>query len=79
MSFSERLKKLRLEAGLSQEGLARAAGISLSSVCKLEQGDTIDPSLSTVTKLAKALNVDCRAFMDQPTPPPEPPAKAKKK
>jgi transcriptional regulator with XRE-family HTH domain len=60
-TFNERLKELREKAGLTQEGLARAADISLSSVSKLEQNPT-DPSWSTVQSLAKALGVDCKAF-----------------
>jgi transcriptional regulator with XRE-family HTH domain len=60
-TFNERLKELREKAGLTQEGLARAADISLSAVSKLEQNPT-DPSWSTVQSLAKALGVDCKAF-----------------
>jgi transcriptional regulator with XRE-family HTH domain len=60
--FNERLKALREKAGMTQEGLARTACISVSAVSKLEQSD-IDPSWSTVQALAQALGVDCRSFM----------------
>lgn len=61
MTFGERLKALRESAGMSQETLARAAGVSTSTVSKMEQR-SIDPSWSTVQALARALGVDCTAF-----------------
>jgi transcriptional regulator with XRE-family HTH domain len=54
VAFHERLKALRDAAGLSQEALARAAGISTSAVTKLEQAGK-EPSWDTAKKLAKAL------------------------
>ncbi len=61
MTFGERLKKLREAAGLSQDKLAHAAGLSTSTISKIEQ-QAIDPVWSTVEKLGRALGVDCRAF-----------------
>lgn len=51
-----RLKRMRKAAGLSQEGLARKAGLSLGYIARLEIGRH-DPTVSTVRKLAKALGV----------------------
>jgi transcriptional regulator with XRE-family HTH domain len=56
MAFHERLKALREAAGISQEALARSAGISTSAVTKLEQSGK-EPSWDTAKKLAKALGV----------------------
>jgi transcriptional regulator with XRE-family HTH domain len=64
MTFGGRLKELREAAGLSQDGLARQAGLSTSTVAKIERLD-IDPSWTTVQALAKALGVDCTAFQDE--------------
>jgi transcriptional regulator with XRE-family HTH domain len=61
MPFNERLKSLREAAGLTQEKLARTADMSTSAVSKLEQGG-IDPSWSTVQRLARALGVRVEAF-----------------
>jgi transcriptional regulator with XRE-family HTH domain len=61
MTFNERLRALRETSGMSQEALARASGLSTSAVSKLEQGG-IDPSWSTVQKLAEALAVPVAAF-----------------
>jgi transcriptional regulator with XRE-family HTH domain len=68
MTFGERLKELREAAGLSQEALARAAGLSTSTVAKTEQRD-IDPSWSTVQALAKALGVSSEDFREGAPPP----------
>ena len=59
--FGVRLKELRQQKGMTQEALARAANLSVSSISKLEQLD-LDPSWSTVQALTAALGVDCTAF-----------------
>jgi transcriptional regulator with XRE-family HTH domain len=40
---------------MTQLGLARATGLSLSIIAQLEQGETANPRLNTVKALAKAL------------------------
>lgn len=62
--FGVRLKVLREKAGLTQEALARLAGLSTSFVSKLEQRD-VDPAWSTVRSLAKALNISCDTFAEE--------------
>jgi transcriptional regulator with XRE-family HTH domain len=64
MSFSDRLKTLRKAAGLTQEGLARAADISTATVARLEYAG-LDPSWNTVVKLARALEVSPNHFLDE--------------
>jgi len=51
------LAKIRKEKGLTQEGLARKAGISFHTLVKIENGGIKNPRIETVIKLAKALNV----------------------
>ena len=51
-----KLKVLRTERQMSQEALAKKAGISREYLARLETGHH-DPPLSTLTKLAKALKV----------------------
>jgi transcriptional regulator with XRE-family HTH domain len=48
------LRRLRVDAGLSQEDLAERAGIHPNYVILLERG-TSSPSLSAITLLARAL------------------------
>jgi transcriptional regulator with XRE-family HTH domain len=67
--FNERLKQLREAAGLTQEQLAKASGLSVSAVSKLEQRG-IDPSWSTVLRLAQPLGVTVIAFAEDGGPKP---------
>lgn len=52
-----RLKELRVTAGMSQQSLAVAAGLSVSLVSQIERGSRSDPRISTTSALAKALGV----------------------
>ncbi|MFJ8313079.1 MULTISPECIES: helix-turn-helix domain-containing protein [unclassified Streptomyces] len=53
--LADNVRKYRRTAGLSQEGLAEAADLSLSTVRKVEQGGHV--SMETLTALARALGV----------------------
>lgn len=57
MSFSEVLKKKRIEAGMRQADLAEKLGISRGYVSDLERG-LYQPSLSTAIKIARLLEID---------------------
>jgi transcriptional regulator with XRE-family HTH domain len=54
--FAMRLKQLREARGLTQEKLAKKAGISRAYLARLETGRH-DPHLSRLRKLAKVLGV----------------------
>lgn len=56
MTNGERLRALREKKGLTQEQLARAAGVRQSIVSKIERG-VIDPRFSTMQALARALGL----------------------
>lgn len=56
-TLAKRIKQLREGAGLSQQALATAAGLSISVVTQLEQGNRSDPRVSTAAALACALGV----------------------
>jgi transcriptional regulator with XRE-family HTH domain len=57
MELSKRLKVLRKEAGLSQEGLARRADISLNVMNRIETGAVTDPHFSTLVGISGALGL----------------------
>ena len=48
------IKKLRLEARLTQKKLAELVGVSQAHIAKIEQGK-VDPRLSTINKILKVL------------------------
>lgn len=56
MSFSDNLKRIRLERGMSQQSLADAAGVSQTSIYQWEKGIR-NPKLEQVRSLAKVLHV----------------------
>jgi transcriptional regulator with XRE-family HTH domain len=74
--LAQRLKQLREAAGMTQQGLANAAGLSMAVVSQLEQGLRADPRTSTLVALAKALGVTVDALAVGPG---EAPKKKRKK
>ena len=59
------LRTLRLERGLSLRTLGVMAGVHAVSLVRLE-GGKFDPRLSTLRKLAQALEVSVCDLIDQP-------------
>ena len=50
------LRRIRVEKGMTQGDIVRTLGVSRSFVSNIESGKT-NPTLSTITNLAKALGV----------------------
>jgi len=55
--IGKNLKKLRKKKGLSQDRVSKLADISYNTVIKLESGGITNPTIETLQKIAKALNV----------------------
>ncbi len=55
--ISDNLRKLRAQKGYSLEKVARLADLSLNTVVKIENGINKNPTIETITKLAKALDI----------------------
>jgi transcriptional regulator with XRE-family HTH domain len=49
------LKRLRTQAGLTQQELANRSGLSMAQIMALEQGKRANPRLDTLRKLAAGL------------------------
>lgn len=60
--FGRIVKRVREEHGLSQEVLADRADLNRSYIGEVERG-TAMPSLGTVTKIARALNLPASALL----------------
>jgi len=54
------VKRVRVQLGITQSALARAAGVSQSLVAKIEAGQ-VDPSFSTISAIAEALRVHIKS------------------
>jgi len=57
MSIANNLQKLRAEKGYSLEKVARLADVSLSTIVKIEDGTNQNPTIDTLSKIAKAFEV----------------------
>ena len=57
-----RLKKLRLEQGLTQKQLGEMVNVTKVSICGYEKGERV-PSLDTLIDLANALKVDLNTLV----------------
>lgn len=55
--LAKNIKKLRKQHKLSQEQLAQKAGITYSTLIKLESGANKNPTIETVQKLTKAFGI----------------------
>mgnify|MGYP001587255939 FL=1 len=51
------MRKLREAKGLSQEKLARLADVANNTIIKIESGKNDNPTLDTLKKVAKALEI----------------------
>ena len=60
--LGKNLKRIRLEKGITQGDIVRSLGVSRSFVSNIENGKT-NPTLSTISKLAKAIGVTVGELM----------------
>jgi len=56
-NIGQNIKKLRTDKGYSLERVARLADLSLNTVMRIESGINKNPTIETLTKIAKALEV----------------------
>ncbi|HEY4501263.1 MAG TPA: helix-turn-helix transcriptional regulator [Candidatus Paceibacterota bacterium] len=56
-NLAKNIERLRKAKGLSQEKLARLADVANNTLIKMESGENQNPTLDTLKKVAKALNV----------------------
>jgi len=63
-TLAENLKRYRRERGLSQTELAAAAATNQSRVSEIERGETANPSLSRLCRIAAALGVTVDALLE---------------
>ena len=57
MLESSKIKRIREKMGLSQEKLARLADVSNNTIINIEAGKQDNPTIETLKKIAKALEV----------------------
>ncbi len=57
MKIADNVRKLRAGKGLSLEKVARLSDLSLNTIVKIENGVNKNPTIETLRKVAKALDV----------------------
>jgi transcriptional regulator with XRE-family HTH domain len=62
-TFAANLKRLRRDAGMSQEALAEESGLHRTEVSLLETTER-DPQLKTIVRLARALGIPASRLLD---------------
>lgn len=56
-TIGKNIKQLRQEKGLSQDRLSKLADLSLNTIVKIELDESPNPTIETIQKIAKALDV----------------------
>ncbi|PIP64469.1 hypothetical protein COZ39_00035 [Candidatus Roizmanbacteria bacterium CG_4_10_14_3_um_filter_33_21] len=55
--IAENIKKYRNKMGVSQDRLSKLADITYNTIIKIESSANKNPTIETLAKIAKALNV----------------------
>jgi XRE family transcriptional regulator, regulator of sulfur utilization len=63
--ISENLKRVRAEKGLSLDAVAKASGVSKSMLGQIERGE-VNPTVSTMWRIANGLKVSFTSLMTRP-------------
>jgi len=60
------IRVLRESNGLTQEQLARESRITMGMISKLERGESSNPTLETLQKIAAGLGVSVASLLEEP-------------
>jgi len=63
-NLAKNVKRLREAKGLSQEKLARLADVANNTLIKMETGENKNPTLETLVRVAKALDVSINELVN---------------
>lgn len=68
MDIGQKIKKARLERGLTQQELGALVGVQKSAIAKYESGRVVNIKRSTLQKITKALNIRPSELLFNDTP-----------
>ena len=57
-NIQDNIKKYRNKLGISQDRLSKLADVTYNTIIKIESGANTNPTIDTLTKIAKALKVN---------------------
>ncbi len=55
--IADNIKKYRSKLGIFQDRLSKLADVTYNTIIKIESGANINPTIETISKIAKALNI----------------------
>ena len=67
--ISENVRRIRKAKELSQDKLAKLAGITLTTLVKIESGANDNPTIKTLKKIADALEVTVNDLLEDESAP----------
>lgn len=56
-TIAKNIRQKRKELGFSQDKLSKLAGLAYNTIVKIESGENPNPTIKTLQKIAKALDV----------------------
>lgn len=56
-TLGDKVRQRRKKFGLSQDKLSKVAGVAYNTIVKIESGENRNPTLDTLKKIAKVLEV----------------------
>ena len=62
-NIGKNIRKYRLQKKISQDRLSKLADVAFHTITKIESGDTPNPTIDTVKKIADALGVSLDDLM----------------
>lgn len=63
-NIGQKIRNLRELAGLTMESLAEKAGLSMDHLGRIERGDSQNPGILTLGKIAAALGIDVKDLLN---------------
>ena len=63
VAIGENIRKYRLQKEMSQDRLSKLADVAFHTIVKIESGDTPNPTIETVRKIADALGISIDDLM----------------
>jgi len=56
-TIAKTIRQQRKKLNLSQDKLSKLAGVAYNTIVKIESGENPNPTIETLQKIAKALNI----------------------
>jgi len=69
-ALAQRIRAVREERGLTQQAVARAAGIATDMISRLENGHYTSPGLRTLLRIAEGMGVSLGQLLPESAGPP---------